>query len=153
MDNANTLRAALKSAGYSARQVSVACPHSTLRVTIRTADVSISAVTEIANKFRRVRYCEATGEILQGGNTFVEVAYHPSVIDPVADDIEARLVEGGRAIVGGTLATVHDDKVFVARGADDCGRFYCYGTGHAANRLAAELLDFNVGLAAQLEAA
>src|SRR5215468_2581965 len=69
------LRAALKQAGFNSRQVSVRHDHSTLRVTIRDASVSLTRAQEIAGAFESVRRCKATGEILLGGNTFVQVAY------------------------------------------------------------------------------
>lgn len=37
--------------------------------------VPLSSVSNVANKYRSVSYCEASGEILQGGNTFVSVGY------------------------------------------------------------------------------
>jgi len=79
---AQTLRAALKAAGFNARRVTVRQSHSSLYVSIRDAGASLSEVEAIANKFSVVRRCEATGEILSGGNTFVNVAYTDELVEP-----------------------------------------------------------------------
>ncbi len=81
---AQILRAALKTAGFNSRRVTVRQDLSTLRVTVRDAGVSLSTVKAIADRFRSVRHCHATGEILCGGNTFVDVDYLPEFVAPVA---------------------------------------------------------------------
>jgi hypothetical protein len=88
---ADRLRAALKQAGFNARQVSVRHDHSTLRVTIRDASVSLAKVQEIAGAFESVRRCEASGEILLGGNTYVDTAYDDKVIQSLKTQIAALL--------------------------------------------------------------
>src|SRR5512140_564232 len=87
-----TLRAALKSAGFNARKVTVRRDHSTLRVTIRDASVPRSIVKAIADQFSVVRRDERSGEILCGGNTFVDVEYLPALVEPVAATIVALLM-------------------------------------------------------------
>jgi hypothetical protein len=79
---AQALRAALKAAGFNARRVTVRASHSSLYVSIRDAGASLSEVEAIANKFSVVRRCEATGEILSGGNVFVNVAYTDELVEP-----------------------------------------------------------------------
>ena len=88
---ANSLRAALKQAGFNARKVSVRQQHSTLYVTIRDASVSLTRVTEIAGAFESVHRDHATGEILCGGNTFVRVEYADALVDPIKAEILAVL--------------------------------------------------------------
>ena len=79
MTAADNIRAALNAAGYSARVVTVRQSGQTVRVTVRTGDVSVSAVREIADRFSLCRTDERTGEILGGGNCFVCVAYCDTV--------------------------------------------------------------------------
>jgi hypothetical protein len=88
---ADNLRAALKKAGFTARQVSVRYPHSTLHVTIRDAHVSLSRIEQIAGQFESVSRDHATGEILSGGNTFVQVAYADALVEPIKAEIIAVL--------------------------------------------------------------
>lgn len=88
---AQRLRIALKGAGFSARQVTVRYPHSALYVTIRDASVSLTEVTSIAGAFESISRDHATGEILCGGNTFVQVAYDDVLIKPVQAQILAVL--------------------------------------------------------------
>ena len=99
-NSATSLRAALKSAGYSARQVTVRQRHSTLDVTIRVAGVSHTKVSTIAGAFESVRRCEASGEILQGGNVFVSVEYADALVDPLKASI---LVTLEAASLGATV--------------------------------------------------
>ena len=89
--SAANLRAALKTAGYSARQVTVRQRHSTLDVAIRERGVSLTKVSTIAGAFESVRRCEASGEILLGGNVFVSVAYADVLVDPIKASILATL--------------------------------------------------------------
>jgi len=44
-----------------------------ISLTIKDAEVDAEAVWEIANRSTSVDRCEASGEILSGGNTFVSV--------------------------------------------------------------------------------
>jgi hypothetical protein len=88
---ADNLRAALKKAGYNARRVTVRQRHCTLYVTIRDASASLTKVKAIAHQFESVSRDHATGEILLGGNTFVQVEYTDALVDPVKATILAVL--------------------------------------------------------------
>jgi hypothetical protein len=90
-NKANLLRAALKTAGYNRNQVTVAYPHSTLRVTIRDASIPKSAIKAIAGAFEHVDRDYMTGEILCGGNTFVTVEYTDEILRTLAQPIAAEL--------------------------------------------------------------
>lgn len=89
------IRTFLKSAGLGTKQVSVKTERSgSVRVTILAASVGSAAVSEIASTEEKIRRCEASGEILQGGNTFVFVSH--------ADDVR-------EALVAEAVAAVHAD--------------------------------------------
>jgi hypothetical protein len=88
---ADQLRAALKQAGFNARRVSVRHDHSTLRVTIRDASVSLTQVEAIAAPFESIRRCQATGEILLGGNCYVDTKYDPDLVKPLKAELAALL--------------------------------------------------------------
>jgi len=90
-NTANTLRAALKQAGFNARMVTVRERHSTLHVTIRDASASLTKVKSIAAPFESVSRDHATGETLCGGNVYVRVAYADSLVTPVKASILAVL--------------------------------------------------------------
>jgi hypothetical protein len=126
---AQRLRAALKLAGFNARRVSVRHDHSTLRVTLRDASAALSAVQAIADGFRSVRHCEATGEILCGGNTFVEVAYADDITAPIAAAAAAVLApaaDGEIVALGGGFRAA---KVSRARGATYPDEVRIWGPG------------------------
>lgn len=78
-EKAAKIREELKALGYGRKEVSVRCRRvtysSAIEVTIRALGVSMEKVKDVALKAKSVRYCEASGEILLGGNTYVDVSY------------------------------------------------------------------------------
>jgi hypothetical protein len=152
-DPAAKLRAALKTAGFSARQVTVRQRNSTLDVTIRTTAASLTKVQAIAGAFESVRRDEASGEILQGGNTFVRVEYADALVDPVKASILATLeaaplgdtvsLPGGFAAVKPLPAhghTYQGDVYMRGPGFDGCND-RAFGVVWAAERLAIAYLN------------
>lgn len=99
---ADRMRAALKSAGYNGRKVSVRHDHysmgSTVHVTIRDHQISRRTIEAICEPFSSVRRDEQ-GEILSGGNTFVDVAYGKGVLEVVARPIAEQLAAAGLGVV------------------------------------------------------
>jgi hypothetical protein len=96
MDNAvgtraDRIRAALKQAGFTARQVTVRERHESLYVTIRQGSVSLTKVQAVAKQFEVVHRDHATGEGLCGGNTYVRVEYVDAVVAPIKAAILAVL--------------------------------------------------------------
>jgi hypothetical protein len=146
-------RAALKPAVFNGRKVTVRLDHSTLRVTIRDASASLSTVKAIADQFESVRRCETTGEILCGGNTFVDVQYMDALVAPVAASVVALLASAADGEVvaspGGFRAAkmsrqrgaTHPDEVrIVGPGFDHRNATAC-GVAFAAQRIAVAYLD------------
>lgn len=74
---------ALKAAGYNNRKVTVKDVSGSLNwsfdVTIRDANVVLADVKAAANRFRDIDRCEASGEILSGGNTYIRFFAAPDV--------------------------------------------------------------------------
>ena len=151
---ADRLRAALKNAGFNARRVTVRTRHSTLYVTIRDASASLTRVRAIAKPFESVSRDQATGEMLQGGNTYVQVEYTEALVDPVKATILAVLDPAPNdeyvALPGGFRAC----KVSVQHGASryvrdvrlegptfDLSNNLASGVTWAAERLAIAYLD------------
>jgi hypothetical protein len=149
---AQALRAALKAAGFNARCVTVRQSHSSLYVSIRDAWVSLSEVEAIANKFSVVSRCAATGEILCGGNTFVNVSYtaelvEPTkaailvVLNPAADDEWVTVLGDFRAIkVSRQRGATYPDEVRMEGPGFDGNAMAC-GVEWAAKRIAIAFLD------------
>lgn len=71
------IRAALKKAGFNARQVSVRVEWGgysvVFYVTIRDKNIDKAEIEKIVLPFKSVDYDERTGEILEGGNDYVFV--------------------------------------------------------------------------------
>jgi hypothetical protein len=149
---AQTLLAALKAAGFNARRVTVRQSHSSLYVSIRDAWVSLSEVEAIANKFSVVSRCAATGEILSGGNTFVNVSYtaelvEPTkaailvVLNPAAHDEWVTVLGDFRAIkVSRQCGATYPDEVRIEGPGFDCNAMAC-GVEWAAKRIAIAFLN------------
>lgn len=76
--SAALLRKKLKSAGYNSRKVSVKTDFysmgSSLNITIRCAKVNDKIVDQLCKEAECIDYCEASGEILGGCNTYVHIS-------------------------------------------------------------------------------
>jgi hypothetical protein len=70
---------ALKDAGYNSRRVSIRSKGNSFRLIIRCGDVDPDQVERIARNYQTIHRCEATQEILSGGNTFVFVDWDRNV--------------------------------------------------------------------------
>lgn len=139
-DEATTaLKAALKAAGWTARQVSVRKNYfslgSSIDVTIRDAAVPLSQVKAIAEDFERIHRCEITGEILGGGNRYLSVRYS----DDARKQLEARYVEQ-IAPVAASLATLP-----TGHGLTIPGTTFCLFRGHNGYGYTLYLGDERVG--------
>ena len=85
---AATLRAQYKAAGWNARMVSVRTQYfsmgSSIRVTVRSADVDFAKAKAMAEDVERISRCQITGEILSGGNRYVHVDMSEACADALA---------------------------------------------------------------------
>lgn len=94
------VRAALKAAGYGKADVSVHNDSysmgSTVYVKIKRPEISLLKVEAIAESFARVDRDSSTGEILGGGNCFVDVGYADGALDAAAARINEQVTAGRR---------------------------------------------------------
>jgi hypothetical protein len=108
------LRGRLKDVGFNARAVSVRVRHlgmdSAITVTVRRPDVRLVAVREIADGFERIHCDDATGEVLLGGNLYVNVAYAEEAIRPFRTGVELQLEAD--CAVPGVVADIDGFKVW-----------------------------------------
>ena len=78
-ERVETIRRTLKEKGYNSRRVGVTYQISgysaIIRVTIKEAGIDKSEIENIVKHFSEIDRDERTGEILEGGNTFVSVNY------------------------------------------------------------------------------
>ena len=97
---AASIRQALQTAGFGRLDVSVRQgPGSGVRVEVRRALVPLDRVQRIARAYESVRMCEASGEILCGGNTFVSVRYASGVLEPWSNLAQGQ-ISAGRQVFG-----------------------------------------------------
>lgn len=79
MKTKEQIQAKLKEMGYNAKMVSVSVRHSSVTVTVRNASINPTVIENAVKGFEQISRCEASGEILSGGNTFVGVAVSEEV--------------------------------------------------------------------------
>lgn len=80
MTDSKQIRKEMKKAlNYNARQVSVKQSHSQITFTVRDSSVNVQAVKDFGTRFESVSRDYATGCILRGGNTFVDVRLSDAV--------------------------------------------------------------------------
>lgn len=76
-DKKQQIVAALKEAGYNSSKVTVANRAGgydwSFTLTIRHSSVNRKTVKDIGRSFQSVDRCEASGEVLAGGNTYVDI--------------------------------------------------------------------------------
>lgn len=102
--------------GWTSRQVSVRgqpCTYSgSIDVTIKDPSVPLPLVEAVANQYKSVRRCEYSGDILQGGNTYVTVEYDRELIERLATPVvEAASDEPGVSVevgAGYSICRVND---------------------------------------------
>lgn len=79
MKSARELKKELQAAGIPTKGISIRCD-SSINVKIKDLTVDVDKVKEVLAPYESVRRCDYTGEILQGGNTFLFVSYDWEVI-------------------------------------------------------------------------
>ena len=89
------IRKQLKALGITSRQVSVRYRSCTISgavdVVIKDVTVPIARVREIAMAHKSVSRCSVSGEILGGGNTYVDVQVDRDVLEALAATVEPEL--------------------------------------------------------------
>lgn len=82
------IRKELKSQlGYNSRQVSVSSRYyGSITFTVRDANVDLEKVKQFSYQYESIRRCEVSGDILSGGNTFVDVQVSETVEAIWAED-------------------------------------------------------------------
>jgi hypothetical protein len=115
------IRKQLKTLGYSARDVSVRSDHNSLDITIRRNGLNVKAVKAIANSYENVSRCEASGEILSGGNTYVTVGFADDVWDAMTQFVKKLANDAGLQAKGWARFTVGEHEYEISVG-EDCVR-------------------------------
>jgi hypothetical protein len=175
LSKADALRAALKTAGYNRRQVSVKHDQysmgSHIYVTIRDLEIAKSAIESIANSFENVRRDES-GEILGGGNTYLTVEYHSESLREFASVVVvpqlAEIADGQSAdvlVMGQTIRTAkvmntpkwNSEIVALDYQTDPVMRVRCYydpqGSAEQLTGAASRLVELAIELNARAAAA
>jgi hypothetical protein len=147
---AKAIREELRRAhGWGPRQVSVRSDSGSVRVEIKAPGVPLRTVQAIAKQHEDIRRCEASGEILLGGNTYVSVTLSWELIRP----LERILTEWAEALPqdGTTLAPCaeapdilvwrHDRYDFRVEDNPDAIPTPCMGANTAATVVATWLIE------------
>ena len=96
-DASKTIRNKLKMAGYTSKHVSVRSQSysmgSSIKVEIKSAHVDPAIVLAASNCEEKISYCQSSGEILSGGNRFVNVEFDSKLVDVFGEEHEAGLTD------------------------------------------------------------
>lgn len=145
------IRRALKTKlGATARQVSVRCDiysmGSSIDVKIKDPSISKAAVEAIALEHQRVSR-DSSGEILSGGNMFIEVEYEGAAVAPLRGEVLAalgRLAVAEIATFRGVQVMRADAQTFTVVGELFAHIGRCHGAEICARQIAEALLSAQV---------
>jgi len=126
----NNIRAALKDAGFDLKKISVRVRIAgySVAVDISLKDIAISTadIEAAVAKFEKIDYCQHSGEILSGGNTFINVNYDFDVRQeaiknkmPEAQKIWDDVYSSCEINSGKYIAERGDEKLLFMRGNND----------------------------------
>ncbi len=110
-ESAAMIRKALKrDHGWTGRQVSVRSEYysmgSSIHVRIKDPSVNPALVRKVAGCHQRVRRCEISGEILSGGNMFVNVSWDHDVLRTMSAQYLDAVETAERAITHASIVPV-----------------------------------------------
>jgi len=143
---AATIRAAIKALGFGSKDVSVRADNysmgSSVYVVVKNGAISLDAIRRVAKNHERVDR-DQWGEILNGGNTFVDVTYSRAVLERNAEAVRTWLPasDGGEATVNGYSVRRDGDRFEIAAQGRETMR--CYSEHHTANQIAEAILCAN----------
>lgn len=149
------IRNALKSRyGWTSRQVSVRSDlysmGSTIRVLVKAPVVDIAKVREIAERYARVSYDHASGEMLSGANRFVDIEWSRAVVESISTGLLESIPDDGS--VGEPIPGVRVNRTgskhesyFVAF-KDGAELVHCWGREFCARQLAIMVLEGKLAL-------
>lgn len=127
------IRKQLKTLGYSARDVSVRSDHNSLDITIRRNGLDVKAIKAIANSHENVSRCEASGEILGGGNTFVFIRFDDEVTETMTQLVKKLANDAGLQTKGWARFTVGDYEYEISTEGERVNAVLCGSNGIGSN--------------------
>lgn len=127
------IRKQLKTLGYSTRDVSVRSDHNSLDITIRRNGLNVKAIRDIANSFENIRRCEASGEILSGGNTYVTVGFADDVWDAMTQLVKKLADDAGLQTKGWARFTVGEYEYEISSDDRRVNAVLCGSDGIGSN--------------------
>jgi hypothetical protein len=95
---AKELRNKLKELGYNRTMVGVTSDYDSINVAVKSIDVDFKTVEELANNYEKLDRDHLTGEILLGGNTYVNVNYSDTLKDELKNKYMDKAEEVFKAI-------------------------------------------------------
>lgn len=138
-DHAAAIRAQYKAKGWNARKISVRASYysmgSSIYVTIKDASIPMAEAEAIAKGAERIDRCEFSGEILCGGNRFVDVKYDSAVLEAMgAQYLDAVKAAAANLKAEGEndnhLYPIGDTGLMVGRGSNGYGFSLWSEQGH-----------------------
>lgn len=137
----------LKAIGITNKQVSVTMRGGSVQCWIKDFTIRPETIEAIAKKYEEISYCEASGEILSGGNRFVFVSYHHGAESVATSSDEYKSIfqevkDITNNIEGNNLLPFRDSEVLIGSNHKgsyltfNLGTRHCSGTCHNQSTLA-----------------
>ena len=144
-ERSKAIRAALKEKGITSKQVSVRsgyCTYSSYTdITIKDMSVRINDVKRICNAFESVRYDEYSGEILAGGNTYIQVQYDYNTLNEAIEKQLATVEELIKNIDKEQIKFEKNGLEYVLFFEEDCQNFKYFMACSGSLKIKASTLD------------
>lgn len=83
---------------YKANGIKASVRSDAISIKVEVKEGSVKKATELATKFERISRCEATGEILSGGNFYVSVVPCQEMQDAFKKEILEKLAESSESL-------------------------------------------------------
>jgi hypothetical protein len=95
-ETAAIIRKAIKTQlGHTAKEVSVRAKDSSVNITVKFAHIMSAPIEELARGYARISRCERTGEILGGGNLYINVSHDWRLSSELFTECKQALLDAG----------------------------------------------------------
>lgn len=115
-DKVKEIRATLKSMGITSKQVSIsgksALYDSVIVAKIKDLTVNRKQIEEVLNQYHEVEYCEYSGEILNGGNTYTRTEYDTKSLGVAKDEmlpLATKIIQDNKTLEAGSGVAIYKD--------------------------------------------
>lgn len=118
-----TIEAELKKAGYNRTKVTVRYRRIThdrgIQITIKDLNINKQDIEKIVKKYEKIDWDEINGEILAGGNTYIDIEYDQKIVDAEKNRLKPiinKAITDMKANLGGWIELKNGLKLSLPKG-------------------------------------